>query len=64
MLATFGYGGVLKPSFPSWMIDGTKSIRVAWFLRERILPSIYWKAMLRGHEWMAKPEHLTANPVE
>jgi sulfide:quinone oxidoreductase len=22
----------------------------------RILPPIYWKAMLKGHEWMAKPK--------
>ncbi len=56
VLAEFGYGGVLKPSFPSWLIDGTKPTRAAWLLKERLLPPIYWKAMLRGHEWMAKPE--------
>ncbi|WP_424929742.1 TIGR01244 family sulfur transferase [Amaricoccus tamworthensis] len=56
VLAEFGYGGVLKPSFPSWLIDGTKPTRAAWLLKERFLPPIYWKAMLRGHEWMAKPE--------
>jgi sulfide:quinone oxidoreductase len=28
-------------------------------LKERILPPIYWKAMLKGKEWMAKPQVLT-----
>jgi sulfide:quinone oxidoreductase len=25
-------------------------------LKERMLPFVYWKAMLRGREWMATPE--------
>ena len=58
VLAEFGYGGALKPSFPKWVIDGTKPSRLAWILKEQILPPIYWKAMLRGKEWMAKPEKL------
>jgi hypothetical protein len=28
-------------------------------LKEQILPPIYWKAMLRGKEWLAKPEKVT-----
>lgn len=56
VLAEFGYGGTLLPSFPSYLIDGTKPSRAAWFLKERLLPPIYWKAMLKGKEWMAKPE--------
>lgn len=55
VLAEFGYGGKLLPSFPSWLIDGTRPNRLAWLLKERMLPFIYWKAMLRGKEWMAKP---------
>lgn len=55
VLAEFGYGGKLLPSFPSWLIDGTKPSQLAWLLKERILPPIYWQAMLRGREWMAKP---------
>ncbi|WP_306131612.1 bifunctional protein tyrosine phosphatase family protein/NAD(P)/FAD-dependent oxidoreductase [Roseivivax marinus] len=58
VLAEFGYGGTLKPSFPKWLIDGTKPTRAAWLLKERMLPPIYWQAMLRGREWMAKPEPL------
>lgn len=56
VLAEFGYGGKLLPSFPKAFIDGTKPSRAAWFLKERMLPPIYWKGMLKGHEWMAKPD--------
>ncbi|WP_425100566.1 TIGR01244 family sulfur transferase [Tropicibacter sp. S64] len=60
VLAEFGYGGTLLPSFPKWLIDGTKPTRAAWLLKEQILPPVYWKAMLRGKEWMAKPETVSA----
>jgi sulfide:quinone oxidoreductase len=61
VLAEFGYGGTLLPSFPTWAIDGTKPTRAAWFLKEQILPPFYWKAMLRGKEWMVKPEKVSAS---
>ncbi len=61
VLAEFGYGGTLLPSFPNWVLDGTKPTRAAWLLKEKILPPIYWKAMLRGREWMAKPEKISAS---
>ncbi|MEZ5825106.1 MAG: TIGR01244 family sulfur transferase [Geminicoccaceae bacterium] len=56
VLAEFGYGGKLLPSFPTWLIDGTKPSSLAWLLKEQILPPVYWQAMLRGKEWMAKPQ--------
>ncbi|MEE9330185.1 MAG: FAD/NAD(P)-binding oxidoreductase, partial [Parvularculaceae bacterium] len=56
ILAEFGYGGVLLPSFPSWLIDGTKPTSLAWFLKEKLLPPIYWKGMLKGKEWLVKPK--------
>jgi sulfide:quinone oxidoreductase len=59
VLAEFGYGGKLLPSFPKFVLDGTKPTRLAWLLKEQILPPIYWKAMLRGKEWLAKPEKVT-----
>jgi len=61
VLAEFGYGGALKPSFPRFLVDGTQPSRLAWLLKERMLPPIYWKAMLRGKEWMAKPEKLSVS---
>jgi sulfide:quinone oxidoreductase len=56
VLAEFGYGGKLLPSFPRWLINGEKPSRLAWILKEKILPPVYWKAMLRGREWMVEPE--------
>ena len=50
VLAEFGYGGVLLPSFPKWAIDGTRPTRAAWFLKEKMLPPIYWMAMLKGRD--------------
>ena len=55
VLAEFLYGGKVAPSFPSWLIDGTKPSALAWYLKERILPPLYWNAMLKGREWLAGP---------
>lgn len=61
VLAEFGYGGKLLPSFPNWLIDGTRPSRLSWLLKDTILPPIYWHGMLKGHEWMVKPHMITAN---
>ena len=58
ILAEFGYGGKLLPSFPSWLVDGTRPTRAAWFLKERMLPPIYWQGMLKGREWMVAPHEI------
>lgn len=60
VLAEFGYGGKLLPSFPKWFLDGQQPSRLAWLLKEQILPPIYWNGMLKGHEWLVKPK-LTSN---
>jgi hypothetical protein len=31
-----------------------QALALAWLLKEKILPPIYWKAMLRGKEWMVQ----------
>ncbi len=56
VLAEFTYGGKVCPTFPKVMIDGTKPSRLAWLLKERVLPPFYWRAMLKGREWLAKPK--------
>ncbi len=56
VLAEFGFGGKLLPSFPEWLNKGTRPSRLAWILKKDILPPIYWNAMLKGKEWLVKPE--------
>jgi sulfide:quinone oxidoreductase len=60
ILAEFGYGGKLLPSFPNWLIDGTRPSRLSWLLKDTILPPIYWHGMLKGREWMVKPHMIEA----
>lgn len=55
VLAEFGYGGKLLPTFPTWLLNGTEPTRAAWFLKDRLLPPIYWRFMLKGREWLCKP---------
>jgi sulfide:quinone oxidoreductase len=57
VLAEFGYGGKLLPSFPKWLLNGQEPSKLAWILKETILPPMYWKAMLKGREWLASPEN-------
>ncbi len=60
VLAEFAYGGKLAPSFPTWLIDGTKANRLSWMLKADLLPWIYWNGMLKGREWLAGPGGLIA----
>lgn len=60
VLAEFAYGGKLAPSFPTWLIDGTKAQRLSWMLKADLLPWIYWNGMLKGREWLAGPGGLIA----
>ncbi|MFO7704095.1 MAG: TIGR01244 family sulfur transferase [Halopseudomonas sp.] len=60
VLAEFGYGGKLLPTFP---LDPTVPRRSAWDLKVKLMPSIYFDMMLRGREWMAKPKRLPHEPV-
>jgi sulfide:quinone oxidoreductase len=55
VLAEFTYGGKVAPSFPTWLLDGRRPTRLAWWLKAGILPPIYWHAMLKGREWLARP---------
>ena len=60
VLAEFGYGGKLLPTFPKWLNDGTKPTELGWFLKAQVLPWVYWELMLSGHEWFAKPRRREA----
>ena len=59
VLAEFAYGGRRVPSFPKWLIDDLEPSRLAWHLKVRALPAIYWQAMLKGREMLAKPKRGT-----
>ena len=54
ILAEFGFGGKLLPTFPS-LINPLKATRLAWILKKDVLPWLYWNAMLKGREWLARP---------
>lgn len=54
ILAEFGYGGKLLPTFP---LDSTVPRRSAWFLKATMLPWIYWNCMLKGREWLTRCVH-------
>lgn len=55
IFAEFGYGGKLLASLPKWLNDGTRATRLAWIIKTRLLPFVYWQGMLKGREWFAKP---------
>lgn len=61
VLAEFGYGGKLLPTFPTWLIDGTRPRKLSWILKSEILPWVYWNGMLKGHEWLVRPKEEHAN---
>ena len=60
VLAEFGYGGKLLPTFP---LDPTVPRRLAWDLKVKMMPGIYFDLMLRGREWLAEPRHLPHQPL-
>ncbi|MGP2414293.1 NAD(P)/FAD-dependent oxidoreductase [Pantoea ananatis] len=55
VLAEFGYGNRLLPTFP---LHSARPSRAAWWLKAWFLPRFYWAGMLRGIEWLAKSKPL------
>jgi sulfide:quinone oxidoreductase len=54
VLAEFGYGGKLLPTFP---LDPTVPRRSAWWLKVILLPWVYWHLLLKGQEWFTGKAH-------
>lgn len=52
VLAEFGYGGKLLPTFP---LEPAVPRRLQWILKRHLMPWIYWDLMLEGREWFAAP---------
>jgi sulfide:quinone oxidoreductase len=59
ILAEFGYGGKLLPTFP---LDPTIARRSNWFLKTTVLPWVYWTLMLKGREWLTKSSESKEHP--
>lgn len=53
VLAEFGFGGTLLPTFSC--INAALPSRLFWHLKTRILPWLYWHGVLKGREWLARP---------
>lgn len=51
ILAEFGYGGKLLPTFA---LDPTVPRKSAWLLKATLLPWFYWQGMLKGREWFTE----------
>jgi sulfide:quinone oxidoreductase len=56
VLVEFAYGGKLAPTFP---LDPLKPRWSFWLMKRYVLPFVYWALMLKGHEILAGPEHVT-----
>jgi sulfide:quinone oxidoreductase len=56
ILAEFGFGGKLLPTFP---LDPTVPRYLAWLLKAKFLPWFYWHGFLKGREWLARPGSTT-----
>lgn len=52
VMAEFGFGGKLLPTFP---LNPAVARRSQWFLKATVLPMVYWQLMLKGREWLARP---------
>jgi len=55
ILAEFGYGGKLLPSFPGWLNNGMRPTKFGWILKASLLPPVYYGLMLKGREWLSSP---------
>ncbi|MDP1671215.1 MAG: FAD/NAD(P)-binding oxidoreductase, partial [Alphaproteobacteria bacterium] len=49
ILAEFIYGGKVTPTLP--LLDPAKERWVNWWIKVTGLPIMYWRYMLKGHEW-------------
>jgi len=60
VLAEFGYGGQLQPTFP---LDSTKPRWIWWILKAKLLPIIYWELLLKGREWLVSLKTIPGAPA-
>jgi sulfide:quinone oxidoreductase len=51
VLAEFGYGGKLLPTFP---LDPARARRIMWFFKASLLPRFYWWGVIKAREWFVR----------
>ncbi len=49
VLAEFGFGGKLLPTFP---LKPSVPRKLYWFFKTTVFPWLYWNGMLKGREWL------------
>ncbi|MCC6917474.1 bifunctional protein tyrosine phosphatase family protein/NAD(P)/FAD-dependent oxidoreductase [Nitrosomonas sp.] len=49
VLAEFGFGGKLLPTFP---LNPTIARKLYWWFKVRLFPWVYWDCLLKGREWL------------
>ncbi|PHQ63764.1 MAG: hypothetical protein COC10_04465 [Sphingobium sp.] len=42
---------------------GKRPSSLSWLLKEKALPWTHWKDMVKGHEWLARPDQLPHAPI-
>ncbi len=50
VLAEFGYGGKLLPTFP---LNPVIARKLYWWMKVNLFPWVYWDCLLKGREWLA-----------
>lgn len=51
VLAEFGFGGKLLPTFP---LNPTIARKLYWWFKVKLFPWLYWEGMLKGREWLTR----------
>lgn len=51
VLAEFGFGGKLLPTFP---LNPVVARKLYWWFKVKLFPWLYWEGMLKGHEWLTR----------
>ncbi|MBE7527380.1 MAG: TIGR01244 family phosphatase [Burkholderiales bacterium] len=51
VLAEFGFGGKLLPTFP---LNPAVARKLYWWFKVKLFPWLYWEGMLKGREWLTR----------
>ena len=60
VLAEFGYGGKLLPTFP---LNPRQPRWINWIMKADLMPWLYWELLLKGKEWLVDYKTLNHAPT-